>query len=613
MNRGALLFVLVCGCGPRVPFAPVGLDGGPPPACEGAAADAIVCVGDWAYTCDGASATPRASVDCARSGRSCADGIGCLACVPGRIRCTTEGASEIRERCTEDGAGWQAFETCDAAAGLRCSADGCADLCAEAEAAESYIGCEYTPVTLRNSVLSGSFTFAVSVANPQLVPAAVTIEGGALEAPIALRIPPSGLEVVELPWIEALRGDPTIPAASVRVPGGAYRIRSDVPVTVTQFNPLRFRESEGCEGRDCFSFSNDASLLLPTHVLTASYLAITRPTHVIEVGGSRVATPGLVALVGVGDAPVDVEVRSRAAIEPGADLPAFVPGTRATFSLAPGEVVQLLSAAPTGCPGTSRAEMSPDGMSLSYCDPGPGFDLTGTEIRGSGPLAVFVGHDCTFVPFDRWACDHLEEQLIPVEALGNDAFLPVTEPLRAGEPNVVRIVSLRDGNTIRLEPPLVEGEAPRTIDRGEFFEIELSEARWARGSGPLLGAVFLVGQNYGGLGAVSGPAVGDPAMALVVPSAQFRDRYDVLTPATYERSAATVAAPRGARVVIDDRLVELVPVPGTTMGLGHVDLLPGTHAATGNTAFGLYLTGYASYTSYFVPGGMDFEPIAPPF
>jgi len=99
----------------------------------------------------------------------------------------------------------------------------------------------------------------------------------------------------------------------------------------------------------------------------------------------------------------------------------------------------------------------------------------------------------------------------------------------------------------------------------------------------------------------------------VVPSAQFRDRYDVLTPATYERSAATVAAPRGARVVIDDRLVELVPVPGTTMGLGHVDLLPGTHAATGNTPFGLYLTGYASYTSYFVPGGMDFEPIAPPF
>lgn len=613
MRALALLF-LVAGCGPNVPFAPTGRDAGPPAVCAGASAGDVVCVGELAYACDGASDFPSSTTDCSRMGRVCAEGLGCFACAPGRIRCAAGAdGSEVRERCSADGSSWEAFETCDAAAGLRCSADGCLDLCAEAEAAESYIGCEYSPVTLRNSELAAAFTFAVAIANPQLVPAIVTIDGGGLTTPTTLTVAPSGLEVVELPWVDALRGDVLTPPASLRVPGGAYRVRADVPVTVTQFNPLRFREASGCDGRECFSFTNDASLLLPTHVLTGSYLAVTRGTQLLTLGDNQAFSPGLVALVGVGEAPVDVEIRASAPTLAGPDLPALARGTPTTLSLAPGEVIQLLSAAPTGCPGTSRTETASDGTSITYCDVGPGFDLTGTEIRSSGPLAVFVGHDCTFIPYDRWACDHLEEQLIPVEALGNDAFLPITEPLRAGEPNVVRVVSLEGGNEIRFEPPITPGEPPRVLDRGAWIEVELTEARWVRGTGPVLGALFLVGQNYAGLGSVTGPAVGDPAMALAVPSAQFRSRYDFLAPSTYTRSAATVVAPMGARVVVDETLVTLTPVAGTSMGLGHLDLMPGTHASTSNVPFGLYLTGYASYTSYFVPGGMDFERITPPF
>ena len=49
------------------------------------------------------------------------------------------------------------------------------------------------------------------------------------------------------------------------------------------------------------------------------------------------------------------------------------------------------------------------------------------------------------------------------------------------------------------------------------------------------------------------------------------------------------------------------------MGTAHLDLMPGVHRASGNIGFGLYVSGFGSYTSYFVPGGMDFVPIAPPF
>lgn len=604
--------LLVAGCGPTVPFAPVGRDAGPPPACLGVEAAGLSCVADVAYRCDGVSDFAVETTDCARMGQECVSGMGCLPCAPDRVRCD----GEVLSICRDDGSGYDVFETCDAAAGLHCSPDGCLDLCARAAETESYIGCEYTPVTLSNRQLSPSFTFAIAVANPQLIAASVDVSGGALEAPRAITVAPGALEIVELPWVDRLRGTDEEAIASVRVPGGAYRVRSNVPVTVTQFNPLSFRLGTACLDRSCFSYTNDASLLLPTHALTGSYLVTARATQHLTVAGLLSVIPGFVTLVGVGEAPVEVEIRSRAATVSGADFPALVPGTPRTITLSPGEVVQIVSDAPGPCPGATRTETGPDGSELVYCDVGPGFDLTGTEIRADGPLAVFAGHDCTFVPYDRWACDHLEEQMFPVEALGNDLFVPITDPLRDDEPNLLRVVSAVDGNVVRFEPPLVAGEPERTLNRGEWLEVELRAAHWVRGTGPLLGALYLVGQDYAGLGSAArgggGPAIGDPAMALVVPNAQFRTSYAFLAPATYTRNTATLVAPIAARVELDGRIVPLRPVEGTSMGIAYVDVAAGVHSASSVVGFGIYLAGYASYTSYFVPGGMDFVPIAPP-
>ena len=45
----------------------------------------------------------------------------------------------------------------------------------------------------------------------------------------------------------------------------------------------------------------------------------------------------------------------------------------------------------------------------------------------------------------------------------------------------------------------------------------------------------------------------------------------------------------------------------------HVEIEPGVHRVAGTAPFGLYVSGLATYTSYYIPGGMDFEPITPPF
>ena len=51
-------------------------------------------------------------------------------------------------------------------------------------------------------------------------------------------------------------------------------------------------------------------------------------------------------------------------------------------------------------------------------------------------------------------------------------------------------------------------------------------------------------------------------------------------------------------------------------GIAHEQLLSGKegHALTGNAAFGLYVYGYGSRTSYMYPGGLDLrvQVIAPP-
>ncbi len=99
--------------------------------------------------------------------------------------------------------------------------------------------------------------------------------------------------------------------------GGAYRVRADRPVALMQLSPHRFRRDESCvvtDTRDdlgCFSFSNDASILLPVTSLGERYRV---DTHGGELAGSFVALA----------APADLEVtiRPKAALTAGPSVPA---------------------------------------------------------------------------------------------------------------------------------------------------------------------------------------------------------------------------------------------------------------------------------------------------
>lgn len=607
-----------------------GISGGPcveSISCRGNTEVTRTCIGDKA------SDSER---DCSALSQSCQPNLGCGVCRPGAGRCQGDGA----EKCNAQGTAYEPVATCDSAAGEVCveSTAACVNLCQQAQASNSYIGCEYWPAALLNSQVEPEFEFAAVVANPQRVTAQVRVTLGTRQV-ATVEVPPSELRAIKLPWLDALKGTSQVERSALLSPG-AYRLTSNVPVTVYQFNPLEYRLDRDCEGErdpnapadpnpgECFSYSNDASLLLPTHVLTGDYIVVSRATMLQRIefpggplGSSQVAikSPGFFAVIGAEAGNTDVEITVKSHVEASLDgaVMELAPGERATFSVAQGAVLQIVAKAPMTCtPGPSDTMVNAAGDVIeirTYCRVGADYDLTGSEVHASGKVAVISGHNCGFVPYQRWACDHHEEALFPLQAWGKDYTVAITEPLRQ-EPNVIRVVSGADGNRIHIEPS-IQTEPPMTmndvsLNRGDFVEFETHDDFRITGSEALLVAQFLVGQDYEGIGTAGDMGLGDPSLSLAVPTEQFRRQYSVLAPETFPLNYLNVVAHENAQVELDgDTVTGFRPIRGTGMVTARVKIDPGPHELVSSDFFGVVSYGFGTYTSYMVPAGLDLAPI----
>ena len=565
-------------------------------------------------------------------------------CIPNATRCSGNAV----ERCRADGSAFDMAETCDS--GLVCDQESgvCADLCAVAASNSSYIGCDYYPTVTMNGV-APDFEFAVVVSNPQVVPATVEVTRGTTGVATET-VDAGGVVTIRLPWVNALKAPPSSAgengiAGSVLVPDGAYHLVSSVPVVVYQFNPLEYRIARDCEDEQenrrgdsqCHSFSNDASLLLPSTAMTGNYMVLAQPTQDLRIRVlnaltgqpirdpntgepvvARNVTPGFVSITAADSGPVEVTVQLTADVEASVDgsVSRLSQGSTASFQLQPGDVLQLASAAPPESECSSSVPVDtqliscgvlPCEREVTYCTVGPRYDLTGTVVQATGKVSVIAGHECAFKPYNRWACDHLEETMFPLEAWGKDFLVSATQPLRS-EPNVVRIVSGADGNSISFEPATVH--AATTLNRGEMLELESSADFRVVGTEALLVGQFLVGQDYAGIGSTEPGSNGDPALSLAVPSEQFRRSYTFLAPETYEVSFVNVTASEGQTVMLDGAAVTGWRTVGTTgMQTARVQVSGGAHAMSSDQTFGIVVYGFGSYTSYMYPGGLDFETI----
>lgn len=574
MRHGFAVFVLIllnASCGPT------GTEpDGRPAVVDAGFADGAVCT-DGTTSCEGAVVLNCVSGQF-QPGETCdsvcVPNLGCVECVPGTGTCN----GNVSTACTPDGLGYKDY-VCDPVQGVTCNQGTglCEGACAPQDLGESYIGCEYYP-TITGNIVDSNFTFAVIVSNTTAQPASVTIEGGAEPMPITFSVPAGSAVVRELAWVPSLKGCTSFgePACgfttetSVLAVGGAYRLRTTAPVTVYQFNPLDYIKDTQ------YSITNDASLLFPTNAMRQSYMAASYPKWNIFDG----ANPSLLSVTATQDQ-TEVTITTTAAVAAGPTVDAFTPGLAKTVTLARGDVLELFSF---------------DG------------DLTGSTVTATAPIQVVSGHYCTQVPNGTPACDHLEESMFPLEALGARYLVtaPAVPSLPMGKPRLIRIIAVEGPTTVTYDPP--QAGAPTAIaGAGQFIEIPTSAESFAvEGDRRIMVVEYMLGQNAGG-------DTGDPAMALAVPIAQFRNNYLFHAPLSYESNYVNVVAPTGATITLDGAPVTgFTPIGSTGSSLARVLLgegQAGTHSITGTQPFGITVYGYGRYTSYWYPGGLDLRPV----
>ncbi|MFK7984533.1 MAG: IgGFc-binding protein [Sandaracinaceae bacterium] len=568
------------------------------------------CTGNTYWECadDGLSRSFETQCDDA-----CDPQLRCVLCVPGSRRC--EGT--VSQRCATNGNVWVSARDCSEW-GSTCGSDGfCGDACAEAERSASNVGCEYWPVPLANTaeLNPAAFDFRVVVSNPNETAATVTVTRAGAEVYTGT-IEPGGLSEVSLPWVDGQSfGIPQGDWQSFVTANGAYRLTSDLPVIASQFNPFEYSAGED------FSFTNDATLIYPSHVLTGDYIGTSYSPLSRRTETSALRYPGYLAIVGVapGMTRIQMTARSEIAADAGGRWPATRRGATVAFQLAQGEVAHVVAAVPPECsPGRPGYVEERECTTLPIigercdvfetCDERE-YDLTGTRIIAEQPVAVFGGHTCAYVPTTAQACDHLEVQMPPIQSWGRSY---VSAPMGDGSimgTNIVRVLAAFNNTTVTVNPPQ-GGVSSATLVPGEVLEFEVSSPFSVTGDNAILVAQYLRGQYA----TEPESARGDPAMTVLVPSEQYRSDYDFALPSSYNagtngQNHLLIVRPPGLGITLDGAplTTSFTAVGGSEVGVALLE--GGTHSMSAAEPFGIIAYGMGSFTSYATPAGLDLEPI----
>jgi len=480
--------------------------------------------------------------------------------------------------------------------------------CAEAAEQRSYVGCDFWP-TVTPNVVWPIFDFAVVVANTSEDEVDVTVSRGGTQIDTT-QVHPDDLKVIYLPWVTELKGPsadecgsaPAMPK-SVQLAAGAYHLVASRPVIVYQFSALEYQGVGGpgnkdwssCPGYEvcevyssavgCFSFSNDASLLLPSTALTGNFRV---------TGGGAFVPPAhnsFMVLTAISDSTkVDVTLSSTAQVLPGdGDLVATGPGDELSLSFDAGGVITLL-APPTA-------------------------NLGGSLVVADKPIQLLSGMPCANIPGDVAACDHIEESVMPAETLGEHYFVArPTGPSDDAVSHQVRLFGNVDGTVLSYPNGKPMG-SPSTLMAGQVVDLGTVDIDFEVVSTQALAiSTFLLGANLADPGQQTR---GDPSQSQVTAVEQYRTKYVFLAPHDYDKNYVDVVKPTGAVIAVDGKALKQ---QGSEIGSSGYSIVrhwldnsgSGAHVLTANAPVGIQVVGYGAYTSYHYPGGLNLNEIAPP-
>ncbi len=507
--------------------------------CEGD--QQLVCADD----CSGFQPAP------CPGGQVCS-GDACVAlfCQPGEKLCETDSSVKT---CNAEGSAFDPPVDCGADEG--CTAGGCASLCLIAEATPSSVGCSFFAQRMDNynNVTNDSMIVGnVSKTKTASVQFYFTPNGSNVEAPqgAPVNIAPGKTTTF------TLSNAPFNKVSGYRK-GGSYRVQSSIPVVAYQHSPIGSQAT------------NDASMLLPEHALKQDHVVA---SYKDGLGGN----PSYFSVIASAD------------------------NTKVTWvpqqSTLAGDGVAAVNAGQTGTVMMNRFD------TLQVRAPNGG-DMSGTFVSGDKPIWVVGAVNCVNVPTGVTYCDHIEEQMLPLDYWGKK-YVGAHSPKRGTEKHYWRVYGGENGTVVTTNP--VQPGTPITVDKGQWKEIVIANntSFVFESDKPFLPVQYLSGTD-------GGAGTGDPASYQMIPVEQFLDSYAFVTGTGYTKHYAQVIRLKGGPDVKIDGVVV-----GGYYAVGDYEvsdtlISEGGHFAESDAPFGILNIGYTNVTSYAYPGGLKLAVINP--
>jgi len=466
-------------------------------------------------------------------------------CEPGMRTCKNE--LTVLE-CDSAGKEWFEVEACQGEA--TCYEGECLTECQRAEKEESYVGCEYWGAFLQNLQEYEGGNYAIVVANPNDTEVTVTAYTTGDQQVTQFTVAPGQINHYVFPLSYLIPG----PGIS----NLAFKFVSSRPVTMTQMNPFG----------NVLTYTNDATLLLPIGALGHKNMAMSWPTWKNNYSG-------FISIIAVEPGITSLMVIYGGFSKAGSGVNAQGPGDVVTYTLSQYQILTLNSAA-----------------GGSY-----GADISGTYIEADKKIAVFGGHECTYVPANTPACDHLEHQMFPLRSWGKEYVAVRTKP-RKNEADYFRFLASEPNTTVTWNGGIAGSVV---LQAGQRHELSTTADFVVSADKPIMVAQILASQD-------AGAGTGDPAMMLIAPNEQFRKDYIFLVAPNYDYDRLTLVAQADTEITLDGNSMNsnsFVPIPGTTWYRQYIDTNDGAHKLTSNKPVALYVYGFSRYVSYAYTAGLD--------
>jgi len=236
-------------------------------------------------------------------------------------------------------------------------------------------------------------------------------------------------------------------------------------------------------------------------------------------------------------------------------------------------------------------------------------DLTGTRVKStpqSGecrPFAVFAGAECTNVPTSCSTCDHLYDQLFPVETWGTEYYIA---PFETTGVYTYRVVARDNGTLVSIN-----GGAPTPMTAGQVLEFNnVSSEVQVVGNKPIQVLQFMQGDGCS--------LNGDPAMLALNANDQ---KIDNVTFSTVSSNVITshflnviVETADIGNVLLDNVIIPAAsfsPFPSNPINsYAQIPLTQGSHSLVSNNGVTGYVYGMGTAESYaYSVGSFKAEPL----